>query len=65
MPKYESYEEAVERETVKNLDLKNRELEKRIKLEESVDLLCTFVIIAIIFSIVLVALLIFGVISLA
>lgn len=60
---YSSYEEAVQRETVKNLNLQNQELEKRMKLEESLNVLATFAIIAIILSILVVALSIFGVIQ--
>ena len=31
--KYSSYEEALQKETIKNLDLQNKELEQRAKLE--------------------------------
>ena len=61
--KYSSYEEAVQRETVKNLDLRNQELEKRMKLEESLNVLATFAIIGIIISILVIMLSIFGVIQ--
>ena len=62
-PKYSSYDEAVQRETVKNLDLQNKELEKRMKLEESLNVLATFSIIGIIITILMLMLSIFGVIQ--
>lgn len=63
MPKYENYQEAFERETIKNLDLKNKELEKRMKLEESLNILATFSIIAIVISIIVVGMVIFGIVN--
>lgn len=63
MPKYENYQEAFERETIKNLDLQNKELEKRMKLEESLNTLATFSIIAIVISIIVVGMIIFGIVS--
>lgn len=65
MPKYENYQEALERETIKNLELKNKELEKRTKLEESLNILATFAIIAIVFSILLVIMFILGIVTIS
>lgn len=61
--KYNSYEEAVQRETVKNLNLQNKELEKRMKLEESLNILATIAIIAIIILVLIKVLTVLGIIS--
>ena len=51
--KYSSYEEALKKETIKNLDLQNKELEKRAKLEESLNILAVFAILGIVASLLI------------
>lgn len=62
---YGSYEEAKNAETLKNINLQNQELEKRIKLEETLNILGTLAIMGIILSFVVTILAITGMISLA
>lgn len=62
--KYDSYEEAMQRETVKKIAKENEELDKRMKLEESLNVLATFKIIGIILAIIAGVLILTGVISL-
>lgn len=62
---YGSYEEAKNAETLKNINLQNKELEKRIKLEETLNILGTLAIMGIILSFVVTLLAITGMISLA
>ncbi len=51
--KYSSYEEALQKETIKNLDLQNKELEQRAKLEESLNILAVFAILGIVASLLI------------
>lgn len=61
--KYNDYNDAFEHENIKLIIKQQEELEKRMKLEESLNILAMFAVIGIILALVVVALLIFGVIS--
>lgn len=60
---YDSYDEAIQRETVKNIAKQTEELEMRKKLEESLNILALFAIIAIIILVVIKVLTVLGIIG--